>query len=295
MHIETFITYLKTERRYSDNTLNAYENDLNQFLSFLMSEGVDRQMAGNEHRYIRSWIVHMMEGNVAVSTVRRKISTLASYYRYMVRTGEVRSNPVLKITIPRDGRRLPGFIPEEKLNRLLDDVDFGSDYKGVRDRLIIEMLWFTGMRRSELIKLNNGDVDMAGMTIRVTGKRGKQRYVPVGTAFVNTLKEYSAVKKKELGYDTPGSPFFVTQSNKRLYPELVYRVVRNYLRLITTVERRGPHMLRHTFATHMLNHGADLNAIKDLLGHANLAATQVYTHNSFEKLKKIYKQAHPRA
>ncbi len=295
MQIDSFIIYLKTERRYSEHTLKAYENDLNQFLSFLVSEGTGKLKKGSEHMYIRRWIVQMMEEGTTPVTVRRKISALASYYRYQLRKGEIETNPVVKVTLPRAGRRLPGFIPEEKMNMLLDDVDFGTDYAGVRDRLIIEMLWFTGMRRSELIRLDNRDVDTGGMVIKVLGKGNKQRYVPVGQSFAGTIREYLAVKEREIGNPLPGNPFFVTAGNKRVYPELVYRVVRNYLRLITTVERRGPHMLRHTFATHMLNHGADLNAIKELLGHANLAATQVYTHNSFEKLKKIYKQAHPRA
>jgi integrase/recombinase XerC len=294
MHIDPFINYLKTERRYSSCTLTAYRNDLLQFVNFLGAEG--RTTLDADHRQIRQWMVHMMENGISPRSVRRKISTLGSYYRFIMRLGLLPVNPMTKvITLPRTVRRLPGFIPEEKLDQLLDVEDFGEGFTGVRDRLIIEMLYFTGMRRSELIHLCNADVDSAEMHIKVNGKGGKQRLIPVGQFFSKTLRDYMLKKESEFGPAGPGDPFFVTGRNKTLYPELVYRIVRKYLHLVTSGEKRNPHMLRHSFATHMLNHGADLNAIKELLGHASLAATQVYTHNSFEKLKKIYKQAHPRA
>ncbi|MFO7922580.1 MAG: tyrosine-type recombinase/integrase [Bacteroidales bacterium] len=295
MHTDSFITYLRTEKRYSPGTIKAYGNDLRQFYLFLSRNFPGYKVCGEEHRQIRQWVVDMMDEGISPRSVRRKISALGSYYGFMVRKGFVKANPLSRVTVPKSGRRLPAFIPEDKLDLLLDDVDFGADFRGVRDRLIIEMLYFTGMRRSELVKLRNSDVDSAGMTIRVQGKGGKERHIPVGQSFSKTLREYMQKKVSEFGTVSPPDPFFVTCSNKKLYPELVYRVVTGYLRLVTSVEKRSPHILRHSFATHMLNHGADLNAIKDLLGHANLAATQVYTHNSFEKLKRIYKQAHPRA
>ena len=295
MHIDSFISYLKTEKRYSSYTLKAYENDLQQFISFLEGAGSEKDTSGAQHKQIRQWVVHLMEQGLSPRSVRRKISALSSYYRFLLLRGIITSNPLLKVTIPKSGRKLPGFIPEDKLNHLLDQIDFGEDFTGVRDRLIIEMLYFTGMRRSELIKLCNSDVDSSEMIIKVHGKGGKERHIPVGQAFSQTLRDYMQKKVSEFGTVLPADPFFVTGTNKKLYPELVYRVVRKYLRLITSGGKRSPHILRHSFATHMLNHGADLNAIKDLLGHASLSATQVYTHNSFEKLKKIYKQAHPRA
>ena len=295
MHIDSFITYLKTEKRYSPFTLRAYENDLRQFFGFQHSMDQERKEREKEERQIRQWIVHLMEEGISARSVKRKISALGSYYRFLMRRGIVADNPLAKVTIPKSGKRLPGFIPEDKLDFLLDEVDFGDDFNGVRNRLIIEILYFTGMRRSELIGLNNSDINGYEMTIRVHGKGGKERLIPVGQVFSRTLKEYTGKKVTEFGVVSPSDPFFVTNSNKRLYPELVYRVVRKYLRLVTSGDRRSPHILRHSFATHMLNHGASLNAIKDLLGHASLSATQVYTHNSFEKLKKIYKQAHPRA
>lgn len=295
MHIDPFINYLKTERRYSSHTVKAYENDLRQFFDYSKTAGMEAEVAGSESKKIRQWIVKMMEEGISARTVRRKISTLSSFYRFLVRKGLSSYNPMVNITIPRSGKPLPGFIPEEKLDLLLDQVDFGEDFTGTRDRLIIEILYFTGMRRSELTGLRNSDVDTSGMVIKVLGKGGKERLIPVGRSFSQTLKEYIQKKASEFGAANADDPFFVTGNNKKLYPELVYRVVRKYLRLVTTVEKRSPHILRHSFATHMLNHGADLNAIKELLGHANLSATQVYTHNSFEKLKKIHKQAHPRA
>ena len=295
MHIDSFISYLKTERRYSSYTLKAYEKDLQQFMKFLEGAGSENDYPGEDHKHIRQWVVHLMEQGLSPRSVRRKISALSSWYRFLLHRGIVKSNPLLKVTIPKSGRRLPGFIPEDKLNHLLDQVDFGDDFAGVRNRLIIELLYFTGMRRSELIKLCNSDVDHYEMIIKVHGKGGKERHIPVGQVFSQTLRDYMQKKISEFGACSPSDPFFVTGNNKKLYPEFVYRVVRKYLGLISSGEKRGPHILRHSFATHMLNHGADLNAIKDLLGHSSLSATQVYTHNSFEKLKKIYKQAHPRA
>ena len=295
MRIDSFISYLRTEKRYSSYTLKAYENDLNQFFAYLEGDEYDGEPKEAGHKQIRQWVVYLMESGLSPRSVRRKISTLGSFYRYLVRSGVVPVSPLSRVTIPKISKQLPGFVPEDKLDDLLDETDFGDDFRGVRDRLIIEMLYFTGMRRSEIIKLSNSDVDIPGMIIKVHGKGGKQRYIPVGQSFSITLREYMKRKDNEYGPLPASYPFFITGAGKRLYPELVYRVVKKYLCLVTTGGKRSPHILRHSFATHMLNHGADLNAIKELLGHASLSATQVYTHNSFEKLKRIYKQAHPRA
>lgn len=297
MHINTFITYLKTEKRYSLHTLKAYENDIRQFLIYSGSEDPFK-MSGTsipDHRQIRQWIVHMIAEGVSPRTVRRKISTLSSFYRYLVRMGISNSNPLSKVSLPKWGKPLPGFITEKKMDILLDETDFGEGFAGLRDRLIIEVFYFTGLRRSELVNLKNSDIDIYNMTIKVYGKGSKERYIPVGQSFSAILNEYMKAKIAEFGTCDSSGPFFVTSKNKKLYPEFVYRIVRKYLALITRSGKRNPHLLRHSFATHMLNHGADLNAIKELLGHASLSATQVYTHNSFEKLKKVYKQAHPRA
>ena len=295
MYIDPFITYLKTEKRYSTYTLKAYENDLSQYFSYIGEALPEQVDCKSEYKQIRQWIVYLMEQGLSPRSVKRKISALGSYYRYLLRNGLIDANPLLKVTIPKSGKRLPAFIPEQKLDLLLDDVNFGDDFSGVRNRLIIETLYFTGMRRSEMVKIVNSDVDASEMVIRVHGKGGKQRLIPVGQAFSHTLRDYMAVKEKEFGAAHPSDPFFVTGTNKVLYPEFIYRIVRKYLFMVSPGPGRSPHILRHSFATHMLNHGADLNAIKELLGHASLAATQVYTHNSFKKLKDIYKQAHPRA
>ena len=290
MHIDSFITYLKTERRYSSYTVKAYENDLLQFNSFSSQDDHEETS-----RQIRKWIIFMMENGLSPRSIRRKISSLGSYFNYLIKKGQLDTSPLSKVTIPKTGKRLPDFIPEISLDHLLDNIEFGDDLTGVRNKLIVEILYFTGMRRSELVKLRNSDVNSNEMTIKVNGKGGRQRMIPVGQAFSQTLRDYKLKKEFEFGIGLPEDPFFVTGKNKCLYPELVYRVVRKYLQLVSPGPGRSPHILRHSFATHMLNHGADLNAIKELLGHASLAATQVYTHNSFEKLKKIYKQAHPRA
>lgn len=297
MHINTFVTYLKTEKRYSSHTLKAYENDIRQFFLYIDSES-SFKMSGDslpDHRQIRQWIVYMIAEGVSPRTVRRKISTLSSYYRYLVRIGISNSNPLSKVSLPKWGKPLPGFITEKKMSILLDETDYGEGFSGLRDRLIIEMFYFTGLRRSELVNLKNSDVDIHKMTIKVHGKGSKERYVPFGLSFSAAMNEYIKAKISEFGTCDSSGHFFVTSRNKKLYPEFVYRVVRKYLALITRSGKRNPHLLRHSFATHMLNNGADLNAIKELLGHASLSATQVYTHNSFEKLKKVYKQAHPRA
>jgi integrase/recombinase XerC len=294
MHTAQFLTYLKTEKRYSSHTLKAYENDLQQFALFI--SGKEEIIPdGVGHKQIRLWIVQLMENGVSPRTIRRKVSSLGSYFRYLVRKGILPSNPLVKINLPKWGRPLPEFIPENNLDNLFDNIHFGDDYSGHRDRVMLELLYFTGIRRSELVRLNNSDVNTAELTIKVHGKGGKERFVPLNRAFAAVLLDYRAKRESVFGAAPPSEPFFVTEKNKRLYPELVYRVVRKYLLLVAGAGKRSPHILRHSFATHMLNKGADLNAIKELLGHANLNATQVYTHNSFEKLKKIYKQAHPRA
>jgi integrase/recombinase XerC len=290
MHIDSFINYLKTERRYSSYTLKAYENDLLQFYGFKSQDGHE-----DASRHIRQWIIFMMERGLSTRSIRRKISSLGSYFNYLIKRGLLETSPLLKVTIPKTGKRLPGFISEASLDHLLDNVEFGSDFQGVRNKLIVEILYFTGIRRSELIKLRNADVNTTELSIKVNGKGGKQRIIPVGRTFSQTLRDYKLKKENEFGEGLPDDPFFVTGRNKILYPGLVYRIVRKYLQFVSPGQGRSPHILRHSFATHMLNHGADLSAIKELLGHASLAATQVYTHNSFEKLKKIYKQAHPRA
>jgi len=235
-----------------------------------------------------------MEKEYSSLSVNRKISTLKTFYKFMQRQGYIKSNPMDKVVSPKIKKKLPLFIEEKHITALLDDFSFGNDFPGIRNRTIIETFYNTGIRLSELIGIQNFDIDLYNNTIKVLGKRQKERIIPIHSSFAKSLKEYIEIKKS---YFTTldHNYFFVTDKGEKLYEKFVYRVVNKYLTMVTTIEKKSPHVLRHTFATHMLNHGADLNAIKELLGHANLSATQVYTHNTFEKLKTIYKQAHPRA
>jgi len=247
-----------------------------------------------DYKDIRSWIVYLMEKNITPRSVNRKITTLKSYYKYLMRQQIIPNNPMDKILPPKSGKRLPGFVEQEKMDILLNNVDFGEDFKGVRNRLLIDVLYITGMRLSELINLTHRSIQLNDQSIKVLGKRNKERIIPFNPAYVQIFRDYIELKGKTFPH--PGHDyFFVTDKGKPLYEKFVYRIVNKYLRFVTTMEKRSPHILRHTFATHMLNRGADLNAIKEILGHSNLSATQIYTHTTFEKLKTIYKQAHPRA
>ncbi|MCX6252978.1 MAG: tyrosine-type recombinase/integrase [Bacteroidia bacterium] len=293
-HKESFLQYLQIEKRYSPHTVRSYLNDLDQFYSFLSSLGLpDNPVAVTSHD-IRAWIVSMLDNNYTTVSVHRKISCLRVFYRYLRKEGIVKSDPLEKVVLPKRKKTLPVFVEEEALTELLDNYSFGDNFAGIRNRTIIELLYMTGMRRSELIGLRNIDVDLSEGSVKVTGKRNKQRIIPLVKPFIQRLEEYIKVRDESITTGNTGW-FFITDKGNKLYDKYVYNTVNSYLALVTMIEKKSPHILRHTFATHMLNRGADLNSIKELLGHANLSATQIYTHNTFEKLKKIYKQAHPRA
>ncbi|MGD0583509.1 MAG: tyrosine-type recombinase/integrase [Bacteroidales bacterium] len=293
-HKESFLKYLLVEKRYSNHTIISYRNDLEQFFAFLQTLGHSGLVAEVGSAEVRAWIVCMMNNGISAVTVHRKISCLRIFFRWLRKEGFVDHNPMEKVVLPKRKKKLPVFVGEESLNNLLDNYDFGNDFAGIRNRTIIEMLYLTGMRRAELVGLRRGDVDLNSNVLKVTGKRNKQRLIPVIDSFRARLEEYIEVRDRSIA-----SPmddwFFLTDAGIKLYDKFVYNTVKRYLTMVTTIEKKSPHVLRHTFATHMLNHGADLNSIKELLGHANLSATQIYTHNTFEKLKKVYKQAHPRA
>ena len=291
---ESFLQYLKAEKRYSPNTVKSYNNDLSQFEDFLLSLGLPSDPGLVTSHDIRAWIVSFLENNYSSVSVHRKISCLRVYYRYLLKEGIVTNNPLGQVVLPKRKKSLPAFVEEEAIGRLLDDYNFQEGFEGIRDRTIIEMLYLTGMRRAELIGLKLMDVDLKEGTVKVTGKRNKQRIVPLLGQFIPRLQEYLTLRKEVIRTENE-SWFFITGKGNKLYDKFVYNIVKSKLSAVTTIEKRSPHVLRHTFATHMLNRGADLNSIKELLGHANLSATQIYTHNTFEKLKKIYKQAHPRA
>jgi len=291
---ETFLDYLQFEKRYSDHTILSYRTDLEQFEKFIIEEAGDSDPSSANGKLIRSWVIQLMDSGQNTSTVNRKISTLKSFYKYLMREQQIIKNPMDKVLSPKQSKKLPAFVEADKMDLLLDEYEFGNDFRGIRNRLIIEILYITGMRQAELIGLREGDVDLFEQNIKVCGKRNKQRIIPFDRAYLDIIKSYRKLRMEEF----PESAYpnlFLTDKGKPLYPKFVYKVVNSYLRFVTTMDHRSPHILRHTFATHMLNRGADLNAIKEILGHANLSATQVYTHNTFEKLVTIYKQAHPRA
>jgi integrase/recombinase XerC len=288
---DVFLTYLISERRVSPHTVLSYKTDLEQYKDFCKAINSPVEIS-DDPVIIRSWIASLLENGLSARSVNRKMTSLHSYFRFEMREGRLSSDPMLMIKRPRTRSEVPEFIDEDQMRQLLSEVDFGEGFKGLRDRLILEMLYQTGMRLSELISLRDTDMRFEEMEIRVTGKRNKQRIIPFSFLLKKICMEYLAVRNREVGTtDT----FLVRENGKSLYPKLVYRTVNYYLGQVTTIARKSPHIIRHSFATHMLNRGADLNAIRELLGHANLSATQIYTHNSFEKLKKVYKQAHPRA
>ncbi len=286
----SFLQYLQFEKRFSNHTVMAYENDLEQFLTYLDKTYELKTTEEINHTLVRSWVVSLMEQKITPRSVNRKITTLKTFYKFMLRQGIVTENPMLKIQSPKTSKRLPVFVEKEKMDLLLDVVDFGKDEEGQRNKLIIELFYATGMRLSELINLKTANIDLYSFQVKVLGKRNKERIIPFNRELKNEIQNYLKTKK-----DLPNEFLFETHKGKKLTPGIVYKVVHNYLSQVTTIDKKSPHVLRHTFATHMLNNGADLNAIKELLGHANLSATQVYTHNTVEKLKNIHKQAHPKA
>lgn len=291
---ESFFDYLQFEKRYSIHTVGSYRNDLRQFFLFLETHAGHSEVREVAPSDVRAWMVSLLEKGYSQVSVHRKISALRSFYRFLQRNGKADSDPASKVILPKRRKRLPQFIEEGSLERLLDIYDFGAGFEGMRDRTLIEMLYSTGMRRAELIGLRDSDIDIDGGTVRVTGKRNKERIIPLLPSMAADLLTYREVRR-DAGIDSPEGWVFLTSAGNKLYDKLVYNIVNRYLQMVSTVEKKSPHVLRHSFATHMLNNGADLNSIKEILGHANLSATQVYTHNTFEKLKEVYKQAHPRA
>lgn len=293
MKSDSFYHYIAYEKRFSPNTLTAYRKDLEQFTAF--AEEVYGLVSPEEvrHTHIRAWVVDLLSNDRSVRTIHRKLSTLKTYFRFLLARKVIERNPMLKVVTPKAGRRLPVSLQEEELRRLLEDVPFGEDFPGRRDRLLIELLYATGMRRSELIGLRIADLDFPAGQLRVMGKGSKERLIPFGRNLGRRLERYLRLRKET--FPEAGDRLLLTDAGRPLYPKLVYNIVRRYLSLVTTADQRSPHVLRHSFATHLSDRGADLNAVKALLGHSNLAATQIYMHNSIERLKRVYEQAHPKA
>lgn len=293
MFLERFVRYLQFEKRFSPHTLTSYKNDIEQFAGYLANFEMDYSLA--RHSTIRSWMVELMDQAVEPKTIARKLSALRTFYKFLLREGLLTSNPMLQVRAPKISKKLPIIVSEDKLVSLLDsEVLFPEGFAGLRDRLVMELLFNTGMRLAELCTLKESSIDFYGQNLKVLGKRNKERIIPCTDQFLKLIKLYINEKKNQ-NFDNISLTLIVTNTGMDVYPKLVYRIVNKYLAEISTHTKKSPHILRHTFATSLLNKGADINAIKELLGHASLAATQVYTHNSVERLKSIYKQAHPKA
>lgn len=294
MAIETFLAYLANEKRYSPHTIESYRTDLVQFRDYL-SATLAIDLFEVQYTHLRAYMVHLMEHHIGANSVGRKMSALRSFYKHHQRLGRITSNPAAQIKAPKAAKHLPVFIDDQKLDLLLDSESFFNDsFPSYRDKMILETLFGTGMRLSELIGLKDADVDFYEGTVKVLGKGGKQRIIPMPKPLTHQLKDYLQLKSLQ-NFDNKTEALFVTNKGKGTYPSFIYSTVKSYLTYISTQDKRSPHVLRHSYATSLLNRGADLNAIKELLGHSSLAATQVYTHNSIERLKTVYKQAHPKA
>jgi integrase/recombinase XerC len=291
MPIIQFLKYLELEKRYSPNTVSSFSVDLNQFQDYLKLT-YDTDVKSVNHQMLRSWVLHLTN-SIQSKSINRKITSLKSFYKYLFLIGEMKTNPSLKLSYSKVAKKIPAFILEDQINSLLDNFVFQDNYDGVLDRLIIDLFYSTGIRRSELINIKLFDVDLSANKLKVLGKRNKERFVPLNKELKKSIESYLE-QRSNISSVIDKSFFLLTKKGKKLYPSLVYRRVRKYL-LMTSSNKINPHVLRHTFATHMLNNGADLNAIKEILGHANLAATQIYTHNSIKELKSVYNNAHPRA
>jgi integrase/recombinase XerC len=292
--LKEFINHIRIEKRYSEHTVRAYADDLTQFFHHLQKDTPKKKLLNAQQSDVRHWMIEMVNSGNSPRTLRRKIASLKTFYNYALRTGSLNLNPADGVILPKLKKNLPDFIKESSIEQLFDNNLFPSGFTGVRDKLVLELFYATGMRLSEMVRLTRKDVDLYKDEIRILGKRNKERLVPLTHTAVNLLKEYLRIADNEFGArDTDA--LILSNKGQICYPKMIQRIVSRYLGESTTLEKKSPHILRHTFATHMLNNGADLNAVKELLGHANLAATEIYTHNTYEKLKSIYKQAHPRA
>ncbi|WKV13381.1 tyrosine-type recombinase/integrase [Marivirga harenae] len=292
--LNTFWKYLEFEKRYSRHTLASYQNDINQFVRFLESQYQVHNLLKAEHRHIRAWIVALMQEQINPKSINRKIISLRTFYKFAISREGIKQNPTQKIKALKTSKELPQFVQEKEMDNLLSIIEFADDFEGSRDALIMELLYGTGIRLSELLGLKYSDFNMQAKTIRVLGKGNKERIIPFHNKILSRLNSYISHKNKTFS-GNGNIALIVSNNGNEAYPMMINRITKKYLNQVTTISKTSPHILRHTFATHLLNKGADLNAVKDLLGHSSLAATQVYTHNSLDKLKKVFDQAHPKA
>lgn len=292
-HQESFINYLKYEKRYSPLTAVAYKKDLDQFEEFFVKTIGDFNVDGINDKIVRQWVIELMDNGFSARTVNKKVSALKSFYKYLLRSEVVKDNNLVNVIVPKIRKKLPQFVEEKNLDHLLDDGFFGNDFEALRDKLIISLLYGTGMRLAELMHLKDGDIHQSEFLIKVLGKRNKERIIPYPRSLNMLIDQYKEERTHLFGGHVDS--LLITAKGKPVYEKLIYRVVCKNLALVTTISKKSPHVLRHTFATHLLNRGADLNAVKEMLGHANLSATQIYTHTSMDKIQRVYKQAHPRS
>lgn len=294
LQLQPFLDYLRFEKRYSQHTLVSYQTDLLSFFDYIIIQFGETPVAQISHVYVRSWLASMKDGGLSAKTINRKISSLKSFFKFQVKTGVLPQSPMVKVTAPKVEKRLPNFVADKDMAVLFNHVEFPDTWKGQTERLLLSLFYQTGMRLSEIIQLKESSVNYSNHTVKVLGKGNKERVIPVQPQLQQDLKLYLEKKREKFGAEESGF-LFVSDRGKPLSPRSVYSSVKAYLSLVTTIEKRSPHVLRHTFATHLMNNGADLNAVKELLGHSSLAATQVYTHNTIDKLRSIHKKSHPKA
>jgi integrase/recombinase XerC len=298
LHIysQPFIDYLKFEKRYSAHTIRAYTDDLDQFFSFLERTFGQTAIPGISSTFIRSWLASLKEQKITSKSINRKISSLKSFFKYQLRTGMLEKSPMTGIISPKSGKRLPVYVEEKDMQLLLNGVEFPDNWTGKTDRLLIRIFYDTGMRLTELTTLKNNQADLEAASLRVLGKGNKERIIPISKALVEEIRQYQKERPQAEEGKVPEKQetLLVNSQGRPLYAKYTYLAVKKWLSLVTTLDKKSPHVLRHSFATHLMNHGADLNSVKELLGHSSLAATQLYTHNSIEKLREVHKKNHPR-
>jgi len=292
MPIQSFLNYLSLEKKYSKHTSTAYLNDLNSFQQFCTKEYGDEDIVSIKYAQIRNWIVSLVESNISNRTINRKISSLKSFYKFLQKSKHIEVNPLANHKALKVPKKVQVPFSEKEIIAVLNLLEDKNDFESLRDKLIVELFYSTGMRRSELIHLKIDDIDFANETVKVLGKRNKERYIPLLQSVQKTLVKYIKFRND---FNTNQSYLFLTKKGKIIYDTLVYRVINNYFSSVSSKVKKSPHIIRHSFATHLLNEGADLNSVKELLGHSSLASTQVYTHSSLGKLKEVYNQAHPRS
>jgi integrase/recombinase XerC len=292
--IQSFLDYLKFEKRYSVHTLTSYQTDLIDFIDFLEKQFGAVSLKEVNHSYVRSWLAYQKEKGLISKSINRKISSLKSFFKYHLRTGAIEATPMAQVISPKIGKRLPVFVQEADTRKLVQALNQSTDdWKSLNTKMLISIFYATGMRLSELIGLKEKQVDFSKSQIKVLGKGNKERIIPIGKEIAEMIKNYQQLKKR--GFEKTDDTLLVTEKGKKMYPKYAYLLVNQILGQASTLDKKSPHVLRHTFATHLMNNGADLNAVKELLGHSSLASTQVYTHNTIEKLKDVYKKAHPKA